>query len=732
MRLWPLHATRLLKSLRRDLTHSMRDSLHNSLLQPTGILRPTSWKLLVLGSALVFASVSLGIADDVRVMARPDSTQTNRHYISNRLPLQPSALIPLPVGAVQPRGWLRVMLERQRDGLTGYLGEISGWLQKDDNAWLSQSGKGKYGWEEVPYWLRGYIDLAYIFDDANMFAEAKIWIEGALAGQRVDGDFGPDQRLDDGTRDYWGNMLMLYCLQSYHDKTHDTRVLELMSRYFKHQLSVPDNQLLTGYWQKMRGGDNIYSVQWLYNRTGDPELLKLMEKLHRCTANWCMKDDLPNWHNVNIAEAFREPAHYYLLTGKKSDLQFAYANFHEIRRRFGQVPGGMFGGDENCRAGYTDPRQGTETCGFVEQMFSDELLLHITGDPFWADQCEEVAFNMYPAAVMPDFRSLRYLTAPNMIVSDSKNHHPGIDNRGPFLMMNPFSSRCCQHNHSFGWPYFNKHLWAATPDNGLCAAIYCASEISAKVSDGARVKIVTETRYPFEEAIQFTVSPERPVTFPLYLRIPAWCQTPQISINGKRMAVKAEAGKFVRLEREWRRGEIVTLKLPMAISLRQWARNQGSVSVDYGPLTFSLKIGERYDRRDSKQTAIGDSSWQPGADASKWPSYEIHPTTPWNYGLVLDQKKPTSSFKLKKRGWPKDDFPFTTESAPLAMTVNAKQIPEWKLDRHGLCAPLQASPAFSAQPTETVTLVPMGAARLRIASFPTVSSAPLANRWQAD
>lgn len=682
--------------------------------------------------ALLLLAASVSPAADVRIVTRPEGKGVNQYYVGNRQPLQPSALIPLPVGSVQPKGWLRVMLQRQREGLTGHLGEISSWLQKDDNAWLSKNGKGKYGWEELPYWLKGYIELAYVFDDPKMIAEVQVWVEGVLASQRPDGDFGPDERFKDGSRDYWANMVMLFCLQSYYEKTADARVLELMSKYFKYQLTVPDDKMLTGYWQKMRGGDNIYAVHWLFNRTGDAELLQVVEKLHRCTANWRMKNDLPNWHNVNIAECFREPAQYYLQTGKVSDLQFAYANFWEIRKRYGQVPGGMFGGDENSRPGYTDPRQGVETCGLVEQMLSDEIMLHITGDTFWADHCEEVAFNTYPAAVMPDFKSLRYLTAPNMVVSDSKNHHPGIDNSGPFLMMNPFSSRCCQHNHSHGWPYFNKHLWAATADNGLCAALYSASEVSAQVGNGATVKIATETKYPFEEAIQFTVRPERAVTFPLYLRIPAWCQTAQVSVNGKRVKVKAEAGKYVRLEREWRGTETVTLELPMAVSLRQWPRNNGSVSVDYGPLTFSLKIGERYDRHDSTKTAIGDSSWQSSADPSKWPAYEIHPTTAWNYGLVLDEKKPAASFKLQKLPWPKDDFPFTTESVPFVMTAKARQIPEWTIDRFGLCAPLQASPAYSTQPVQTVSLIPMGAARLRIASFPTASTSPLANRWVAE
>ncbi len=686
-------------------------------------------KYHLFGLLMAAASVA-ALRADVTVVTGPDLSQTNRFYVGNRAPLVPSQFLGLPTGSVEPRGWVREFLKRQREGLTGHLGEISAWLQKEDNAWLSKNGKGKYGWEELPYWLKGYIELAYIFNDPKMIAESQVWIEGTLASQRPDGDFGPDERFgDDGSRDYWANMVMLFCLQSYYEHTSDPRVLELMAKYFKYQLTVPDEKLLTHYWQKMRGGDNIYAIHWLYNRTGDPELLKVVEKIHRATANWKMKDDLPNWHNVNIAECFREPAQMYLQTHDRTDLQAAYANHFEIRKRYGQVPGGMFGGDENCRPGYDDPRQATETCGFVEQMLSDQMLLQISGDPFWADHCEDVAFNSYPAAVMPDFKALRYLTAPNMVVSDAKNHAPGIDNHGPFLMMNPFSSRCCQHNHSHGWPYFSKNLWLATPDNGVLAALYSASEVRLKVGNGATVRIAEETRYPFADSIQFTVKAEQSVTFPLYLRVPAWCKAPQVAINGQAAPLAAATGKFIRITREWQNGDVVTLKLPMEVSVREWTANHNSVSVDYGPLTFSLKIGERYDRHDSTKTAIGDSNWQKGTDPSKWPSWEIHPTTPWNYGLVLDPVRPESSFTVKAGNWPADDFPFTTEAVPLTITAKARRIPEWTVDRHGLCAVLQNSPVFSEQPEETVTLIPMGAARLRIASFPVIGTGPSAYRW---
>src|SRR6266446_7549771 len=264
-------------------------------------------------------------AENSEVVERLPSGGTNQFYIGERAPLAPSSLLALPSGAIQPRGWLRVYLERQRDGLTGHLGEISSWLQKSDSAWLSKTGKGKYGWEELPYWLRGYIELAYVFDNPKMKAEAQLWIDGVLASQRSDGDFGPDQRFEDNSRDYWANMIMLFCLQTYFEQTSDSRVLELMTKYFHYQLSVPDEKFLTHYWQRMRGGDNLYSVFWLYNRTGDPQLLELAKKIHRRTANWTMKDDLPDWHNVNIAESFREPAEIALLTHDPAHTEATYS-----------------------------------------------------------------------------------------------------------------------------------------------------------------------------------------------------------------------------------------------------------------------------------------------------------------------------------------------------------------------------------------------------------------------
>lgn len=282
------------------------------------------------------------------------------------------------------------------------------------------------------------------------------------------------------------------------------------------------------------GGDNLWSAMWLYNRTGDSEILPLMEKLHRNTSDWTQANTLPNWHGVNVAQGFREPATYFLYNGNTDMLKATYNDFNIMRERFGQVPGGMYGADENARQGYFDPRQGAETCAIVEQMASDEILMTITGDTFWADHCEDVALNTFTAALMPDMKLLRYITSPNMAISDEKLHGSSIDNnlRG-MLSMSPFSSRCCQHNHGMGWPYYAEHLVMATTDNGLATMLYAASETTAKVAEGTEIVLEETTEYPFEDKVTFTLHTEQPVTFPLYLRVPAWAKGATVSIHLK-------------------------------------------------------------------------------------------------------------------------------------------------------------------------------------------------------
>jgi hypothetical protein len=651
-------------------------------------------------------------ADDMRPVASPPMDRTNPHYVCNREPLAKTPFVKLPIGAITPKGWLRGQLDLMRTGMTGRLEEISPWCKFETSAWRDPKN-GKNGWEEMPYWLKGYGDLGYVTGDQAIVKNARRWIEAILASQDEDGWFGPAVLKTSlkGKPDLWPHMLALNVLQSFHEFTNDPRVIPFMTKYFAWQAKVPDADFFTGYWDRMRVGDNIESIYWLYNRTGEKWLLDLAARIHRHGARW--DKGVANWHGVNFTQGFREPATFWLQSHNDADKLATYKDYDEAMGTYGQFPGGGFASDENARKGYVDPRQGFETCSMVEAMHSFEMLARFSGDPVWADRCEEIAFNSLPAALTPDYKALHYLTGANMVQLDRANKAPGIENGGTMLSYSPFQVyRCCQHNVSHGWPYFAEEMWLATSDAGLCASLYAASEVTAKVGDGAEVKVVETTDYPFSERIELKISAAKAVKFPLYLRVPKWAWSARVRVNDQDVSVEAKPPCYLAIDREWKDGDAVTLELPMRVTVRTWAKNNNSASVDRGPLTCSLKIGEQYKRYG-------------GTDA--WPEYEVYPTTPWNYALVLDEKDPAASFETVARPGPLPANPFA--DPPISIKAKGQRLPAWKLDGNGLLHTLQPSPTKSNEPVEPITLIPMGAARLRITSFPVIGPGPDAKQW---
>jgi hypothetical protein len=643
---------------------------------------------------------------EIEQVPSPPAGTSNTLYVSNRPPLAPSPLVKLPIGSIRPKGWLLEQLELMRNGFTGRLPELSRFLG-EDSGWITFKGPG---WEEMPYWLKGYADLGYILKDPGIIAAAKKWLDLAFRSQQEDGFIGPPENRKGN--DLWPNMLVLTCLQSLYEATGDERVLPFLGRYFRFEYNLPEQDLLPGSWQKLRGGENLESVYWLYNRTGEAFLLELARRIYERTADWESEIISPardrNWeasgfyHGVNIAMGFRYPAVYYQQSRNRTLLDATERNYNLVMDLYGQQPGGMFGADENIRPGYGDPRQGAETCSMVEFMYSHEALLKITGETRHADRCEEIAFNSLPAAMTPDLRGLHYLTAPNLISCDSSGEHD-FQNGGTLVSFDPWSYRCCQHNAAFGWPYFAEHLWLATSDNGLAAVLYAPSEVSARVGGGADIQVLEDTAYPFGDHIDFTVRTPEAVDFPLYLRIPDWAGQAAISINGKMVQDKLRPGPYARIRRGWTDGDRVRLSFSPEIRAEVWEKMGNSISIRRGPLWFSLQIGEEWKRYG-------------GTDA--WPAYEVLPTTPWNYGLVVDPGRPEASISLADRKPPAGQ-PFTPEAAPITLKARARRLPGWKAEGR-MVGKVPVGPVVSSEPEMEVTLIPMGCARLRIASFPLI------------
>lgn len=632
----------------------------------------------------------------------------------NRAPLAATPFVALPLGSVRAGGWLLRQLELQRDGLTGYAEEVLPALGAD-NAWLGGAGED---WEKGVYYVKGLVPLAYTLDDAGLKKKAQKWIDAVLGSQRPDGAMGPQSNDD-----WWPRMVATYLLRDYAEATGDARVAPFLTRYYQSMAATLDRRPLKE-WGKARAGDEIDTVLWLYNRTGEAGLLKLADTLAAQAYPWRdiftnnrfmeFGGDFHPKHNVNVPQALKLPAVYSQRSHDEADRR-AYAIGQAHLMRDHGLACGLQSGTEFLSGPSTT--QGIETCSIVEQMLSDETALRILGDPAIGDALELVAFNALPASTTHTFCQHVYYTLPNNVTGIRGGLGFNQDYDDARTPAPRSGCPCCCYNLHMGWPKLAQNSWAATPEGGLAALIYVPSQVTAKVAGGALVTLTQETNYPFEEEVRFklTAAPAK-TRFPLTLRLPAWCRAPVLTINGQPAGVALKPGAFATVAREWSPGDTVVLRLPMTVETRSGVNN--SMIVQRGPLVYSLRVQE---------------SWRALEAGSRkgFEALEVTPKSSWNYALDVDPRNPSLAIDVRRSGGqPSGAFnPFDPAQTPVTLQVRARKLPEWTLawDQRAAFEP-PVSPVQTSSPAETITLVPFGTQMLRVTNFPFVGAARPAAR----
>ncbi|MES2922574.1 MAG: beta-L-arabinofuranosidase domain-containing protein [Verrucomicrobiota bacterium] len=624
--------------------------------------------------------------------------------VANRPPLQATPFIALDLGSIKARGWLEHQLRLQADGLTGHAEEVIPELGPE-NGWRGGNGEG---WEKGPYYLRGLVSLAYVTGDSKLRKQAQVWIDSLLDTQREDGQLGP--RSND---DWWPRMVITWTLRDYHEATKDPRVIPALLKYSRF-ISEKLPQQPLHEWAKARAGDQIDTLYWLYNRTGEAFLLEVVDLLRKQANQWNpffkslhgSPGDFRIEHGVNVSQAMKYPVVNYLRTGDPADRAVFGEAWQNLSEKHG-LPIGIWSGTEPLAGRSTT--QGVEMCSIVEQMLSNEVAMKGLGDPVIGDQLERIAFNLLPGGTTKDFTRFQYYTLPNAPVA-RKNEPKQLqfaDDHGDDLLVSPHSGfHCCCYNLHMGWPKYVQHSWMATADGGIAAVAYGPTEVSVNLG-GTPVTMIEETDYPFGDVLRFSVNPAKPAAFPFKLRIPGWSVNPRVAVNGEFVA-NVKPGEFLTINRTWKAGDKVTAEFPAELETQNAFK--GSAALWRGPIVFSLRIGEQ-----SKTfTKIAD-----GFD-----EIEMLPSTPWNYALDIDRKNPAASVKLTRGKMPKN--PWLPETTPIKLTVPAKRLPQWGLIRNDrLADEVPESPVKSDQPLEQVTLVPFGAQTLRITAFPLLRGAAI-------
>jgi uncharacterized protein len=650
------------------------------------------------------------------------------------------ALRSLAPGAVRPEGWLRGYLQKQAR-LCARLPQISWpfseayWAGMEDaDAW--------WPWEQEAYWIDGATRLAVVLQDETLMAQVRSRIDYTLTHAAANGYLGPQylefsEDLGSGEFQRWPHTVLFRALAALGDAqplpsaAPGAEIAEAMRRHY-----LSDKASYAG---EGRNITNIEPILWCYSRTGDPRLLALAEnawqEFVRTAADQANASPTPfrayadlsparvfadtpiECHGVTYAETMKQPAILYLYTGKPQYLKFAAAAERRIFDHHMLIDG--IPSTSEVYRGTTSIDQ-HETCDIADHTWSWGYMLMASGESVWADRVERACFNAAPGAIRNDWTALQYLSSPNQFLATLNSDHGLMRHGGRLMAYQPNPGQftaCCGGNVHRILPNYVIRMWMKTNEGGLAAVLYGPSKVNATVGPGnQKVEIVQTTNYPFDEQILFKIQSSRAVSFPLALRIPAWCDEPHLTVNGAPAAASRTDSGFLVLRRSFNPGDVVTLTLPMKLATTHWP--QDGIGFERGPLVYSLPIKENW-------TAIVE----PRYTSAEFPSLEARPASAWNYAIALDPAKLATEVEIKTRSLTQNEVDDPWSNPSTTLTVPARRIEGWQLQSNAENPNQQFTPPLPDLSTSTVSeaiervsLVPYGSTQLRVTVFPSLRS----------
>ena len=588
---------------------------------------------------------------------------------------------------LKPQGWLRRQLEIQAEGLSGNLHKI--WPDIRDSAWV---GGNCEGWERVPYWLDGFVPLAYLLEREDMIATAKKYIDAIVSKQQSDGWICPCKKNERAKYDTWALQLLGKTLKVYYECSGDERIPDVIYKAFRNYydlLSIGEIKLFG--WAKFRWFESFITLNFLYKRYNEEwivDLAKIIKKqgfdYNTTTYNWIKPSH--KWqmitHIVNMTMMLKSEAVSHDLLGKEYT-----DNAEKLRTILDKYNGTAFEsftGDEVLSG--IDPTKGTELCAVVEQMYSYEEIFAHTGENKWAERLEVLAFNALPATISEDMWTHQYVQQVNQIACQKTMIMAPWSTNGPYAHTFGLEPNygCCTANFNQGWPKF-----ALSPFMHNGNKIINAVMLPSVLSDNG-ITISLETNYPFENKMRYHIEANR--DFDFVIRIPSFAEN--LRINGE-LAENEDVTVAVKSG---------TTKIEVEFSATPYLKNRPNdlCVLQMGSILFSVPV--KYDKVMKEYTRKGVERKFPYCD------YQFIPKTPWNYGFA------DAEFEVNYNQV--SDVPFSESKPAVTVKANMKQI-KWglKFPYKSICRKTPES-RIPVSDVQKIELYPYGSSRLRMTEMP--------------
>ena len=295
-------------------------------------------------------------------------------------------------------------------------------------------------------------------------------------------------------------------------------------------------------------------------------------------------------HAVRAMYACCGATDYFLKTGDQAYWKTLNTLWEDLTRRQMYVTGGVGARAqwEAFGAAYELPNQQAygESCAAIGNMMWNWRMLAASGEAKFADVLERALYNGINSGMSLDGTTYCYRNplAFDPAAFDGFRGSPNI--RNPW-----YDVTCCPPNIERTFASLPGYFYSTSKD-GLYVHLYDNSTLDWHLEDGTGIKVQQTTNYPWQGAVQLTLTPAQPTEFTFHVRVPGWATNATVAVNGKSES-GVKAGEYLALHRHWKPGDRVTLSLPMeTVSVAANPRvseDRGKIAVRRGPVIYCME-----------------------------------------------------------------------------------------------------------------------------------------------